>query len=93
MVNPVNCSETSTTTVPFPALRVAVREPYEVVLPYSTYQLVASPPGSTLPVTVALVPPTDVAGPVTAVGALATACGAAARARPATTATARRRPM
>ena len=48
-------------------------------VPYSTYQLVAWPPGLTVPLTVAVVGPTAETGPVIAVGAPATA------AEPATT--------
>jgi len=40
-----------------------------VLVPYSTYQLVAAPFGSTVPVTVAVVPATAVTGPVMTVGA------------------------
>ena len=70
-MRPLSCSVTSTWPVPLPALRASVRVPYEAVGPYSTYQLVASPPGSTLPVTTAVVAPTDVAGPVVAAGGFA----------------------
>src|SRR5712691_8950402 len=62
-----------TTAVPEPALADVVVEPYEVDVPYSTCQLVASPPGTTDPVTVAVVDPIAVAGPVVAVGAAARA--------------------
>ncbi len=46
-----------------------------MVLPYSTYQLVAVPFGLTLPVMVAVVGPTAVTGPVVALG-FAPAAGA-----------------
>jgi hypothetical protein len=59
--------------VPEPALFAAVLEPYEVDVPYSTCHVVASPPGSTVPVTDAVVDPTAVVGPVVAVGAAAAA--------------------
>ena len=62
-----------TAAVPEPAFAFAVCEPYAVVVPYWTYQVVACPPGTTLPVTVAVVAPIAVAGPVVAVGAAARA--------------------
>ena len=62
-----------TVALPDPALAVAVFEPYAVDAPYCTYQVVASPPGTTDPVTVAVVDPMAVAGPVVAVGAAACA--------------------
>src|SRR5689334_9862901 len=62
-----------TVAVPEPAVAVAVFEPYDVDVPYWTYQLVDCPPGTTLPVTVAVVAPIAVAGPVVAVGAAARA--------------------
>jgi hypothetical protein len=52
-----------------------------VLVPYSTYQVVAWPFGFTAPVTVADVGPTDVTGPVIAIGA-----GAVAAPPPATVA-------
>jgi len=58
-------------------------------VPYSTYQLVASPPASTFPSTTAVVAPTDVAAPVTAVGAFAAADDTATRERSAAAATTR----
>ena len=57
-------------------------------MPYSTYQLVASPPGSTFPVTAAVVAPTDVGAPVTALGAFAAAGATMTRASDASAATA-----
>jgi hypothetical protein len=42
-------------------------------VPYSTYQVVAWPPGLTVPLTVADVGPTALTGPVIAVGAAAAA--------------------
>jgi hypothetical protein len=62
-----------TVAAPEPAFAFAVCEPYDVDVPYWTYQLVACPPGTTLPVTVAVVAPIAVAGPVVAVGAAARA--------------------
>lgn len=59
--------------VPEPALTAAVLDPYDVDVPYSTYQVVASPPGLVEPVTVAVVAPVAVVGPVDAVGAAASA--------------------
>ena len=44
-----------TAAVPEPAFAFAVCEPYDVDVPYWTYQVVASPPGTTEPVTVAVV--------------------------------------
>jgi len=44
-----------------------------VLVPYSTYHVVAEPFGLTLPETVAVVGATDVTGPVEAVGAVAAA--------------------
>ena len=60
-----------------------------MLVPYSTYQVVACAPGLTVPLTVAEVGPTALTGPVIAVGAAAIA------ATPATTqisAEAERRP-
>jgi hypothetical protein len=71
--SPVRADETSTAAVPDPALFEADFEPYDVEVPYSTSHVVAWPPGSTVPVTVAVVDPTAVVGPVVAVGAAATA--------------------
>jgi hypothetical protein len=62
-----------TATLPEPAFPFGVSVPYEVDVPYSTHHVVASPPGTTVPVTVAVVDPIDVAGPVVAVGAAARA--------------------
>jgi hypothetical protein len=59
--------------VPVPALVEDDFEPYPVVVPYSTHQVVAFPPGLTVPVTVADVPPTAVVGPVVTAGAAAAA--------------------
>ena len=87
--SPRSCSDTSTAVVPFPALLAEVRDPYDALVPYSTYQLVASPPGSTRPPTMALLAPTDVAAPVTAAGAAAEAVETARRASAATAATAK----
>ena len=56
--------------VPEPALREEVREPYDVLLPYSKYHDVERPFGFTEPPSVADVGPTAAAGPVTAVGGL-----------------------
>ena len=42
--------------------------PYEVVVPYSTYHVVACPFGFTVPPSVATVGPTPEAAPVTTVG-------------------------
>ena len=65
--------------MPEPAPLDAVCEPYEVLVPYSTYQLVETPPGLTVPVTVADVAPTELTGPVIAVGAAACAPAAVTR--------------
>ena len=62
-----------TAALPEPAFALAVCEAYDVDVPYSTYQVVAWPPGATVPVTVAVVAPIAVAGPVVAVGAAARA--------------------
>src|SRR5690348_8367188 len=62
-----------TATVPEPAFALGVSDPYDVDVPYWTDQVVACPPGTTVPVTVAVVAPTAVAGPVVAVGAAARA--------------------
>jgi hypothetical protein len=70
---PVRADEMSTAALPDPALFDAVFEPYDVDVPYSTSHVVDCPPGSTLPVTVAVVDPTAVVGPVTALGAAASA--------------------
>jgi hypothetical protein len=86
-VRPRSCSVTSTWAVPFPALRAPVLEPYAVVVPYSTYQLVSSPPGPTFPATTAEDAPTEVAAPVTADGVAAEPSGTIASASPAITAT------
>jgi hypothetical protein len=77
---------TFTATVPEPAFALGDCDPYAVVVPYCTYQLVARPPGTTDPVTVAVVAPIAVAGPVVALGAAATAALAkSASAAPTTT--------
>jgi hypothetical protein len=78
-VSPESTFETETLAVPEPAPVDAVCEPYEVLPPYSTYQLVETPPGLTVPVTVADVAPTELTGPVMAVGAAACAPAAATR--------------
>src|SRR3954451_22467047 len=62
-----------TVAVPEPAFAFAVWEPYDVDVPYWTYHVVASPPGTTFPVTVAVVAPIAVAGPVVALCAAAPA--------------------
>jgi adenylate kinase family enzyme len=69
-------AETETLPVPEPAFCVDVFEPYEVLVPYSTYQLVDWPPGFTVPPAVADVGPTAETGPVMAVGAAAYAAPA-----------------
>jgi hypothetical protein len=48
-------------------------DPYDVDVPYSNHQSVATPPGLTVPFTVADVPPTALTEPVIAVGAAAAA--------------------
>ena len=48
-----------------------------MLVPYSTCQVVAWPPGLTVPLTVAEVGPTEPTGPVIAVGAAATAAAPA----------------
>ncbi len=53
---------------PEPAEAAAVFVPYADDVPYSTYQSVAMPFGSTVPPIVATVGPTPVAGDVTAAG-------------------------
>ena len=49
-----------------------------MLVPYSTYQVVAVPFGLTAPETVAVVGPTAVTGPVVTLGAVAAAAEAAA---------------
>ncbi len=79
--SPVRADETSTAAEPEPALFEALFDPYDVDVPYSTTHVVACPPGSTVPVTVAVADPTAVVGPVVALGAAASAVPAnAARA-------------
>ena len=82
---------TSTADVPFPALRASLREPYALVVPYSMLQVVPLPPGSTVPLTIALRAPTEVAGPVVAAGAPALAGTAATSAASAAATTGSRR--
>jgi hypothetical protein len=53
---------------PEAASAVAVFEPYAVDVPYSTNQVVGSPFGFTVPPSVAVVGPTEVAGDVTTTG-------------------------
>src|SRR6266852_2068082 len=53
---------------PEPALFDDVFDPYAVLVPYSKYQVVARPSGFTLPLSVADVGVTAVAGAVTALG-------------------------
>ena len=48
-----------------------------MLVPYSTYHVVACPPGLTVPLTVAEVGPTALTGPVIAVGAAAIAAAPA----------------
>jgi hypothetical protein len=69
--SPESVADTETLAVPLPAPDEAVCEPYDVLVPYSTYQFVETPPGLTVPVTFAEVAPTELTGPVTAVGAAA----------------------
>ena len=78
-----------TFAVPEPAAVVAVFDPYEVEVPYSNHQSVATLPGLTVPVSVAVVPPTALTGPVRAVGAAAAAVSANVAARTANAAKAR----
>ena len=87
---PVRAVATSTFVAPVPALRTPVREPYELLPPYSTYQFVAWPPGLIVPTTVAVVAPSAPAGPVTAVGAATGAAPAAETASASKTEAARR---
>ena len=54
--------------LPEPASVVGVFVPYDVEVPYSTYHVVGSPFGFTVPPSVAVVGPTPVAGAVTATG-------------------------
>ena len=61
--------ETALEAVPEPASPVAVFEPYDALVPYSTYQPVDWPFGLTVPPRVAPVGPTAVAAAVTATGA------------------------
>jgi hypothetical protein len=77
-VRPLRFAEIASELVPDPALTADVFDPYDVVVPYSTYQVVDCPPGLTLPVTVAVVDPTAVVGPVLTVGAANAAPGAIA---------------
>ena len=72
-LSPVKPADTATAAEPDPALFAAVFDPYDVPVPYSTYQVVVWPPGTTLPVTVAVVESTVVVGPVVAEGAEARA--------------------
>jgi len=78
---PVSGTFTATFAEPEPAEVVAVFEPYEVEVPYSKNHAVADPPGLTVPVSVAVVPPTELTGPVRAVGAAAAAPSAKIAAR------------
>jgi hypothetical protein len=71
-------AETDVELVPEPALTDDVFAPYVVLVPYSTYHVVAVPCGLTLPETVAVVGAVDVTGPVVAVGAVAAAATPAA---------------
>ena len=80
---------TDTFAEPEPAAVVAVFDPYEVDVPYSNHQSVAALPGLTVPVSVAVVPPTALTGPVRAVGAAAAAVSANVAARTAEAARAR----
>jgi hypothetical protein len=64
--------------LPAPAAVVWVVEPYEVVVPYWNHQSVASAAGLTVPLSVAVVPPTALTGPVIAVGAASVAAVATA---------------
>jgi hypothetical protein len=66
-------AETLAGVAPDPALFAVVCDPYDADVPYSMCHVVASPPGSTVPVTDAVVDPTAVVGPVVAVGAAASA--------------------
>jgi hypothetical protein len=66
--SPVSSVLTATALVPDPALLLAVRLPYPVVVPYSTNHEVDWPPGSTEPPTVADVPVTLATGPVLTLG-------------------------
>ncbi len=68
--SPETVVSTATGLEPAPALREDVREPYEVVVPYSTYHDVERPFGFTVPPSEADVGVTVVAGPVIAIGAL-----------------------
>ena len=67
-VRPATAVETDFDVVPEPADVVAVFVPYEVDVPYSTYQSVAWPFGFTVPPSVAPVGPTPDAPDVTATG-------------------------
>jgi hypothetical protein len=55
--------------MPEPTLFAGVLEPYPVPVPYSKYQVVDRPFGSTVPLSVAEETVTPVAEPVTATGA------------------------
>ena len=63
--------ETTFGAAPEPASVTAVFVPYEVEVPYSTYHVVGSPFGFTVPPSVAVVGPTAVAGEVTTTGGAA----------------------
>jgi hypothetical protein len=89
----VSVGVTETELVPEPALVDDVFEPYPVLVPYSTYHVVAEPFGLTLPETVALVGASAVTGPVVAVGAVAAAAGPAATRAVATARAAAKRGM
>jgi len=67
-VRPPTPVETALADVPEPASAAAVFVPYDVDVPYSTYQVVGWPFGFTVPPSVALEGPTAVAGDVTATG-------------------------
>ncbi len=54
--------------MPEPASVAVVFVPYDVEVPYSTYQVVDSPFGFTVPPSVAVAGPTPVAAEVTATG-------------------------
>jgi hypothetical protein len=67
-VSPLTGVETAFDEVPAPASVAGVFVPYDVEVPYSTYQVADWPFGFTVPPRVALDGPTPVAADVTATG-------------------------
>ena len=80
-VSELSVAFAATSLVPAPALVCVDCVPYEVLVPYSKYHVVAVPFGLTVPETAAEFEPVAVTGPVTAVGFVAAAALAAAIAK------------